>query len=386
LPNPTQPEPPEPEHASTQEALVHAFSQRSMSSSMLFTPSEYRKGDATREPCDLVWISRDMLILMTMQESTRSQDRQDAHNFKQLRGWLRIWESSDEKLRGKTTLQDVAFDYDSQPLVLMSITDAPDGRAAIHKLENFPKNRAEEQVILCCSLPAEALIELARTGGGAADLAALVKRLASVGGEVSAKTFVAWVSDARDAAFQRLITRQSIPAELQGEFIGQYAHQSLLSMRHSTAIPVTEKDKRESDKYLLPSLFNDIEWYGLFETVWKMTYYSKLIIEVTPGTYGPSALGDTFRSGNYTIFTAAYDSAAEGALESLMSNYPSDKAKEGYPLISIMNMIFARASKNPVQSMIISAELPTGATRTRQLYTEAAEITPEPSVVEGTEE
>lgn len=363
-------------HASTQEALVHAFSERSMSSTMLFPPDEYRKGNATREPCDLVWIARDMLILMAMQESNKPQETQDAHNLKQLRGWLRIWSSTELLLSGRTPLETVTFDYNDYPLVLMSVTEAAEGRASIMPLEGGAKNLGEEQVILACSLPAKALIRLAETGGGAADLAALVKRLARVGGTVSADIFTAWVDDARDAAYAQVIERYKIPHHLREKFIGTYPHLALLSMRHNVA---SEKNPEAKNKvHLLGTTFNDIEWYGLFQTVWKMTTFAESILEAKPDSYGITVVGDSSRTGNYTIFTGAYDSGFEGAAEKLIGSMAAVEPKDGYPVLSITDMIFARLSDNPIRTLMVAGEPPTGRTRTRQLYEEAASLIQSP--------
>ena len=367
----------QPQHASNQfasdqESAVHAFASYCLSATMIFAPNEFKKGNATREPCDLVWVARDMLFLIAMQASTKPQLKQDNHNVTQLRGWLRTWCTSDIKLEGATPITQYSISHDELPLVLVSVADAEDGKAAILRLPGAPKNEAEEKVLLACSIPAVALMQLAHTGGGAADLACLIDQLAKAERPVSTFVFLQWIDDLRNSSYHRLLVKHRIPQELSTEFLDTYPHHVILSLRHSGG--VYESGEGNKANYAVVSAFNDLNWFQTYEICWYMAYFAGSIIETPVGELGPGAMGRIIKSGNYTIYVGAYAAAAPGALETVMEGYAAalKMQKEGFPVLSLMMMISDLAAAEPFKSIIFGGEVTTGPSNARRVIERAA--------------
>ncbi|MBE3077541.1 hypothetical protein [Clavibacter michiganensis] len=360
------------DHASAQESQVHEFANYSLSATMIFAPVEYKKGDATREPCDLVWVARDMLFLIAMQESKKSQEKQDSHNLTQLRGWLRAWSTLGLKLEGETTLRSYSIGPTEYQTVLISVTDTLEGRASILPLPGAPKNAAEEKVILACSIPAAALSHLATAGGGAADLAALIDQLAKAPEPVSAHVFIQWIDDLRNSAYHRILVKYRIPEALSRKFLDTYPHHVLLSLRHSG----WAKDEIVKDKanYGVVSAFNDINWYQTYEICWHLACFAGAIIEVPVGQLGPGGMGQILKMGNYTVYIGVYDAAADGAMEKVMEGYEKamEQQKDGFPVLLLTMMIMGRASAEPLRSLMFGGEHITGPSNTRQMLERAA--------------
>jgi hypothetical protein len=355
-------------HSSDQEEIVQMFASYSMSAEMLFTPDEYKKGNATREPCDLVWVSRDMLLLICMQKSKDVKVEQDKHNFTQLRGWLRIWQSTSHLLTGRSALREFAYDWDDLPIVLMSVTDSPDSGASITSLSEFPKNAAEERVIITCSIPAASLVLLAQLGGSAADLARLVKRLSTEKDGVPEDVFNSWMHARREVALQRLFRVRAVDYVDYEAFLSTYAHQSLLQLRQANHEQKQVSLPGDADPKTTSTIFNDVEWFHLFDTAWLIEYTTRLVAEVPVGALGPANVAVQKKFGMYTIFISAFEGAASELQEKTLRAYGAIEVKEGFPAVGFFTFLFNRSREDEIRFMMTLGPAPTGPTDTRKLY------------------
>ena len=341
-----------------------------MSAELLFTPDEYRKGNATREPCDLAWASRDMLVLMCMQKSKRPQSKQDEHNFEQLRGWLRTWQTTEHRLTGRTELKEFNYDWHELPLVVLSVTDASDSSARIISLPGFPKNEAESKVLLACSLPSSSLILLGEYGGSALDLATLIRRLSHQGGYASEATFNSWITGTRDEALRRLFMVRPVEHESFNDLLDTYGHQTLLQLRQGDYDHNAETLPADSDA--TSSIFNDVDWFHLFDTVWLIEHTSRTVASVPWGALGPAAIGTVKKIGPYTIFISAFEGASSSSRDKVMTGYASTPSRTGYPTIGLFTLLFNRSREDEVRFMMVVGPSPIGPSRTLSLYEETA--------------
>lgn len=121
-------------HASNHEKLIHHFSQYSFGSNYLFTPEEWNKGTAKREPADMVWACNNSIILFYAQKSSRPahtdpqvntnrRAKSIDHNLTQAKGWLREWKSGRD-LIGENTISKFKISYGQYKyIVVISVVD-----------------------------------------------------------------------------------------------------------------------------------------------------------------------------------------------------------------------------------------------------------------------
>lgn len=76
---------------SLQETVLEELMQRSFGAQDLYIPHRYLRGNALREPADLVWWSNGVAVLFYLTSGKKSLEKQDQHNIEQAKGWLRYW-------------------------------------------------------------------------------------------------------------------------------------------------------------------------------------------------------------------------------------------------------------------------------------------------------
>lgn len=96
---------------SDQESVLEEFMQRSFGAQFLFIPMKYKKGTAHREPADLAWVTKELVILFYLRSSSESLEDQIAHNRNQAAGYHRMWSSGKMAyaLRGRNRFGDECF-------------------------------------------------------------------------------------------------------------------------------------------------------------------------------------------------------------------------------------------------------------------------------------
>jgi hypothetical protein len=116
---------------SHQEAMIENFMQKSFGANSLFTPDEYRKGNATREPADLAWHIDEFVSLIYMKSGTSSLKKQIKGNQKQFRGYLGKWRSNDPlyTLQGTNRFGDeISLPYEKVSVIVgILVVSAPCG-------------------------------------------------------------------------------------------------------------------------------------------------------------------------------------------------------------------------------------------------------------------
>lgn len=99
---------PQPRMQSEQESALESLLENSFGASSFYFPEKFLKGNARREPADLVWFDQDFVGLFYMTKSTQDLTRQINHNLRQENGFKRLWRSGDERfqLRGHNRFGD----------------------------------------------------------------------------------------------------------------------------------------------------------------------------------------------------------------------------------------------------------------------------------------
>jgi len=159
---------------SRQEQLIRAIQEHSAGAPFIFSPDEYRKGAALREPSDLAWICNKSAVLFWMQDSARGMAAAAAHNLRQAKGWLRSWRRGVPLCGENSYLKfEQPFDPDLR-LALISVTGS--GPASLHNQDTIA---ADLDVDAYATVSDQFLIDLARANGSMLDLVRLILQAAT---------------------------------------------------------------------------------------------------------------------------------------------------------------------------------------------------------------
>lgn len=186
--------------ASLQEQVLRELIPLSFGAPFIFEPDVYRKGSGVREPSDLAWVGRDVVFLFAAQQSATAYDKQVQHNMRQLEGWLRMW-ALGPKLTGRNEWLTFALEpADVEHIVLVSVVHGE--AASMELLPRPPKTSSlESKVLARVAMPDLVLVDLARRGGSAADLADLILRISEESGVVDAGRALALLREQHERAF-----------------------------------------------------------------------------------------------------------------------------------------------------------------------------------------
>jgi hypothetical protein len=323
--------------ASEQERLLRDFLGFSLGAPMLFAPPEYAKGSSTREPPDLVWMTQDMLLLMNMQSSTSSQEKQDKHNFTQLRGWLRAWASSPLTLEGDTPLGRVAFAWGERPVALLSVTAAKYTWAEV-RYDIIPKtHQASQHVVICCTFPAEALMHLVRMGGSAVDLAHLIERVAQENRRVPLDELQAWMQVEVEASIETLILKYGPGPHFEDDFIDSYAFETIQGLRAMTSASAASENSKGALE--AATVFNDLTWAQGAEATWTFNAMANIVKSTAYTDEVATCSGKALLLGRHWLYFAACNASAPGATSALAAAIPPDPNHAGKPMMALVSMI-----------------------------------------------
>ncbi|WP_437586989.1 hypothetical protein [Sorangium sp. So ce1000] len=163
---------------SNQERLIRTISEHSMGAPYVFQTKEYKKGSSTREPADLVWVCNGCIILMYMKQG-RNVSKAIKGNLDQAAGWLRAWQGG-QPLIGHNENGHINLSFNpSRHLVIVSVVRG-DERAYRYHYDEV-RRLFKYGVVLCATIPEDALIYLTHCGGGAVDIVNLMILLAEQG-------------------------------------------------------------------------------------------------------------------------------------------------------------------------------------------------------------
>lgn len=171
---------------SQQERLLKTVLEFAVGAPFTFDPPAYRKGSATREPCDVAWVCNGVAVLANMTSSaTDSADHMLRHNLDKLRGWLRVWQSGAQRLQGSSASMDFDVGFDEVTHhVLLSVVDGPNAFGETHSDWQSDKPQ-DARVALVLTLPEPVLSQMFRQGGGMHELVDLAEGMRRRGGRLS---------------------------------------------------------------------------------------------------------------------------------------------------------------------------------------------------------
>lgn len=166
---------------SPQENLLRYISKHSIGYEYVFEPDEYAKGNARREPADLVWACNNCIILMYMAQRKYKKRKPEAHvlvrqemikhNLSQAKGWLSEWRNNGRSLSGKNAYRNFSIQANSfKYTIVISVVDCGDTLCEYHT-----DYESKLGVTFCVTLPQQALIDIAFIGGGILDILRLIE-------------------------------------------------------------------------------------------------------------------------------------------------------------------------------------------------------------------
>lgn len=167
-----------------QEHFVALITKYSVGSAFVFEPDEYRKGNATREPADLVWHCNGCTVLIYMRYYqngkgvTRNQDKSrrcSKHNLDQACGWIKEWKGG-RNLVGKNNYQEFAITHSTQEhIAVLSLVDGHNCLAKCH--DDFAR---EHGLTCCCTVPQNVVEELVKLGASSIDLIHYMLKMSAI--------------------------------------------------------------------------------------------------------------------------------------------------------------------------------------------------------------
>jgi len=151
---------------STQESVLHAACAQSFAAPCIFAPDPWRKGNATREPADLVWACNNCVMLLYLDSSGSSPAKAIQHNVRQATGWLKAWRRGQTPLAGSNEFRRFAIAYSDQfHIVVLSVISGPNPVVEVHQ-----QLAADLGVVCCATIPQSWLERLLGFGGTTFDL------------------------------------------------------------------------------------------------------------------------------------------------------------------------------------------------------------------------
>jgi hypothetical protein len=180
---------------SDQERLIKALAENSFGAPFIFAPQEYYKGKARREPCDIVWVANDCIVLMFLcrkQFSTdlrkNEQNRKKAitHNINQAKGFLNSWRRDRFSIQGRNRYQTFDISYGQYThIVILSVIGCGDGKGYCYfESEYHHIEAANLDVTACISIPQEALQFFSQFDGTMFDLMMILNCIRANGDEI----------------------------------------------------------------------------------------------------------------------------------------------------------------------------------------------------------
>lgn len=180
-----------------QEHLVALMTKYSVGSAFVFEPDEFRKGNTTREPADLVWHCNECTVLIYMRYFQkdkgvhRNQNKSKKcsnHNLDQAKGWIREWRLG-RNLVGRNEHQEFSIKYgDQQHIVVLSVVDGSNCLAKYHK--EFVR---DYKVSCCGTIPQNAFEELIKHGASSIDLIHCITKMRNILDYIEESTCIDYV-------------------------------------------------------------------------------------------------------------------------------------------------------------------------------------------------
>jgi hypothetical protein len=247
---------------SFQEDIIADLTGFALGRRYLFRPDNYRKGTATREPADLAWFCRDTLVLMYMTDTSQGWQRDEDHNLRQARGWLRAWKAG-VPLVGRNPSRDFLIPYDSSlaTIVLSISADKLLSEIAVHD------DIANVLNVDLCATVSQALIHrFTDRGAGITDLAGLLKLWQDIRSVQPDLTDTQWFDSIRGLSMNN--AAEQVGWRIQ-EAPSNYLDRTTRYIRGLRAIPPEPSDELDLD---INAFFADmafVEQFQLLLTIGK---------------------------------------------------------------------------------------------------------------------
>lgn len=320
---------------SEQEFLVREILRRCLGTLYLFEPDEYEKGaGATREPADLVWWCRDVLVLIAMTAGGRSYLKQNRHNLNQLRGFLRRWELGAASLFGANDWQTLAPDpHGGEDIVLLSVVSCPDARAEVHTDGQRPPGAIGQRVTLIASVPDLVLARILELGGSALDLADFLLRVSQHSGGVTTDAALGFVDEQFEGAAIR--ARAKRPTARKPELDSQIEDWIVKGWRtqfRQAAHNATAHQLRQL------AFFTDIDREVTLHLSMLMADCFEMVRDVPVGTIGPKFVVAKVESPPYGFVVAVGDQRDVDEMSKRASTVHDELAQSGL-LPFVVNLI-----------------------------------------------
>lgn len=258
---------------SNQEKLVSLFSEHSFGAPFIFAPDEYKKGNATREPADLICACNNTIFLIYAKRKNNIKNKLTGEiilkrrktlikkNIGQLEGWLREWKNG-RNITGKNDFRSFNISFgEYHNIIGIGIIDYTEDFGIFHKELTHKLN-----LKYCVSLSNDSFIKIFKLGFSLFDFAFLIKSISLI-----SKDNIITVNNLIENYFSSSIKRNSI-----NKIDINILKSTDFYFSNLKSVINLNKKSKESEKLIsIPEILNDLK---LFETI-KIKYQISKVIE-----------------------------------------------------------------------------------------------------------
>lgn len=342
---------------SMQESVVSSFSRFSFGAAYLFEPTTLRKGGGgVREPADLAWASDDSVILLNLQVSRKPAAKQDAHNRKQMSGWLRTWHSG-VRLTGRNRLRYFRIAPDDViNLVTVSVVQANDAFLEVR----VPRAAAalDDRSLtpnIDATVPDAVLRRLGELGGTALDFVQYLKNQMQTDEVVlSQSEALQKLTDQFDEAKSAAISSCGGPAMRDADFDNLIYRALVSGMRSQPGVNWQNTEDLQRVDGL--EMLNDLDW----ESTLQLVYSASAIVRSVRDIGGPSGAFEV-------VEVAGYRFAVEAVMDHHLNKYlpyvtaevnKLRKDQHKAPPVQISFIISGRPVINELATIVVGHQQP----------------------------
>ena len=255
-----------------QEDVIADLTGFALGSRFLFFPDDYRKGRGSREPADLAWYCRDIVVLMYMTETARGWQCDAEHNMRQAQGWMRAWQDG-RPLTGSNGAQQFAVtNEDALAKVILSIS----ADAALEVIADHSTQAVDGNIDLCATVSERLVRLLAKRGGGVSDLVALLVGWPQVKEQVPSLTDIQWFESFRSLSVDKAAREVGWRAP---DVFSSDLDLATRYVRGIRAVPAQGKPDAASD---VNALFADFSFAEQFQLLFTIGRAAELVRAGTP--------------------------------------------------------------------------------------------------------
>lgn len=242
---------------SLQEEMIKQMSERSIGAPFIFQPNRFRKGNAIRQPADLILACNNVLIMFWMC-STSNRQKAIVHNIKQAKGWLRTWKTG-QPLIGENRLKNFSIKFgDFKYIGLVSVINSQDDSVEFH-----PAIEKQLKVNFVISISQDVFEQMTLLGCGLIDWVQIIKYFRNeikISDRLESNRFYATNATELIGYYQKYASQKADPESKLVGYLHYKTYKDIEEMIYHLKLSTLERKGED-----VSSFFNDLSLYDLLK-------------------------------------------------------------------------------------------------------------------------